>query len=134
MKTPDSEPSSFLPKVEEVDLLLTLSQEMDDPRHLERWKNFAKSQPELAYEILEQAAQRPMSGDGNEVVDNNLHTRIVDAVSLAIQALENAGRRQYHLFSDGDDEAPPPAAEPPDAPPFVPLSPAPPETPLDPAI
>lgn len=85
----DAEPSRKLPLVEQSDIHLVLINDLLDPSHLERWKVFAQTNPELAQEVLLEANRLRDSEKTPEQI-------AIDIVTFALSALENALDRSQH--------------------------------------
>jgi hypothetical protein len=102
---------SFLPRVEESDLLSLVFEDVTDPQHRERWRSFAKTNPRLATEVLKLGY---VASYTEQASSQEFQKTVVDIVSFVISALETAAKRLkdkeeplIYLIGDDDDEDPP---------------------------
>ncbi len=80
----------ILPRVTDDDLSQILFEDVTDPTHIVRWIDFAKTNPELARELLSRAY-----GDMSTAENDAERVKIaLDLLSYAVRALEAAGRRR----------------------------------------
>ena len=96
----DHENASDLPQVDDSDLSLILYEDITDPTHKARFERFAHSNPILAREIIRRAHLDSRIVSGSVEIDS----AIINAVSLAIDALESAARRQHEASGAVFDE------------------------------
>jgi hypothetical protein len=95
MTSPEHEP--LLPRVEEADLLSLVFEDVTDPTHERRWKEFAATNPHLAAEILKQTFIRSRDlGDASQL---EIQKFAIDTVTFVVRAMEQATRRL--IASDG---------------------------------
>ena len=89
-----SDYESSLPQVEEVDLLELVFEDVTDPSHIYRWERFSSSNPVLAREVLKIAYMQSTQTGEKPLASVALQKIVIDAISLAINALEIAARRK----------------------------------------
>lgn len=107
MTLPEHE--SFLPKVEEDDLLELVFEEVTSSDHYARWLALRTTNPTLAREILKRAALEAYLIDKKNITTLELQKMIIDHVSFAVAALTQAAKRHNKLEpsvtnADVDDE------------------------------
>lgn len=107
---PSPEHESFLPRVEEADLLALVFEDVVDPGHHLRWQRFASANPRLAGEVLKRAFAGARDTFGLGLLERQ--KVIMDIATFVVQALEQATIRiaieKAQRFSDGDDGEVPP--------------------------
>ncbi len=81
---------SDLPQVDDTDLSLILFEDITDPTHKARFERFAHGNPVLAREITRRAHIDSRMASGSIEIDS----AIINAVSLAIDALDMAAKRE----------------------------------------
>lgn len=110
MTTPEYE--SFLPRVESVDILSLVFEDVTDTNHTERWLRFAKAHPVLAAELLGRTLIEARESTQFDEHTGDLQKRMMENVVFAINALELAARRtrdgepneELELLSGGVDD------------------------------
>ncbi len=81
---------SDLPQVDDSDLSLILFEDIVDPTHKARFERFTQNNPVLAQEIMRRAHIDSRIVSGSIEIDS----AIINAVSLAIDALDMAAKRE----------------------------------------
>lgn len=78
-----------LPRVEKTDLHLVAIDELLDPSHAKRWKQFAEENPEFAREILLEAQRLNKKGETSEQIAINIATFTAQALKNALERISN---------------------------------------------
>lgn len=99
------ERQSFLPKVEEADLLDLVLEDVLDPKHIERWRHFTSTQSLLAREILKKTFTETRQARADTTSALAQQKLILDTLTFAFSALERAGERASLLAVDDEDQA-----------------------------
>jgi hypothetical protein len=97
---PEVKLDSMLPHVTEDDLLSLVYEDVLDPYHLKRWKEFATDNPELAREVLKRSwiGARKLAAQESDVAQ--LQKYVIDLVTFSIHALKVASQRTPESSSD----------------------------------
>jgi hypothetical protein len=110
MATPGHEHESFLPEVEETDLLDLVFEEILDPEHREAWEAFAQDSPTLAREMLKRAYLAAKTTENISSVE--IQKLILNEISFAFGAMRRAAQRRQEenamviTMIDGVDASP----------------------------
>lgn len=97
-----STPEVPLPRVDQSDLHLVAIDDLLDPSHQLRWKQFATDNPEFAREILLEAERLKLAGNTVEQAAINIATFALDAYKHAIVRASHASESSQSTVDDED--------------------------------
>lgn len=108
-----NEHESSLPRVEKLDLLTLIFDDVTSPSHEQRWAHFYHHNPALAREVLKRVSVELQFTEGlTDTQKYEMNRAVTGTVSFVVAALDTAAKRKNIeiLAIDGvsDGEVPPP--------------------------